>query len=389
MNIFRDVEAGLVADPREAGRAGDVDLGEAVADHVQPRQQQPARRGWGQRGGGDLEVAPTAAAPRPAAGGEVAADLAALRDARQAVGAPARRRSPGCACRRSRSRKVALHHHRRRAMAVQRLGDAAGRLRPSAPTRKMPMPPMPSSGLRMMSRCSAWKRLILGVARHERRADRSWETRGWRASRVVAAARQFVEDARLHLGLLQQCRWREIFAVEGRILAHQHRVDIGQRRLGTCCSVKPMNRVAAQRHLAHRRADGTPPSTVARLAGGIHGRARRPRIIAEGAVLLDVELFQRVGDEQQAHGDRRVVRRTTLTTAQAAIRGARSVASRRPWCGNSILAGGSSSRRSVLRLSAEGCDFPGAVFGSTKCAQTLDPVKARRSAGRLRRRQRR
>ena len=28
------------------------------------------------------------------------------------------------------------------------------------PTRKMPMPPMPSSGFRMMSRCSAWKRLM-------------------------------------------------------------------------------------------------------------------------------------------------------------------------------------------------------------------------------------
>src|SRR2546427_4040172 len=36
-----DVEAGLLRDFLEAGRAGDVDLGEAVADHVQPGEQQP------------------------------------------------------------------------------------------------------------------------------------------------------------------------------------------------------------------------------------------------------------------------------------------------------------------------------------------------------------
>src|SRR4051812_42563464 len=35
-----DVEAGLVGDLLEAGRAGDVDLGERVADDVQAHQQQ-------------------------------------------------------------------------------------------------------------------------------------------------------------------------------------------------------------------------------------------------------------------------------------------------------------------------------------------------------------
>ena len=38
-----DVEAGLLGDLLEAGRAGDVDLGQAVADHVEPDQQQAAR----------------------------------------------------------------------------------------------------------------------------------------------------------------------------------------------------------------------------------------------------------------------------------------------------------------------------------------------------------
>ncbi len=39
------------------------------------------------------------------------------------------------------------------------------RLRPSAPTRKIPMPPMPSSGFRMISWCSAWKRLTSSSSR--------------------------------------------------------------------------------------------------------------------------------------------------------------------------------------------------------------------------------
>ena len=43
MNIAGDVEAGLLGDLLEAGRAGDVDLGQAVADHVEADQQQAAR----------------------------------------------------------------------------------------------------------------------------------------------------------------------------------------------------------------------------------------------------------------------------------------------------------------------------------------------------------
>ena len=44
MNICGDVEAGLLGDLLEAGRAGDVDLGQAVADDVEADQQQAARR---------------------------------------------------------------------------------------------------------------------------------------------------------------------------------------------------------------------------------------------------------------------------------------------------------------------------------------------------------
>ena len=86
-NIAGDVEAGLLGDLDEAGRARHVDLGQVVADDVEADDQQalgpqrrPERRG-------DLAVArrqrPRHAA---AAGGEVAARLAGLRDARQREG---------------------------------------------------------------------------------------------------------------------------------------------------------------------------------------------------------------------------------------------------------------------------------------------------------------
>ena len=52
-----DVEAGLVLDLAEAGRAGDVDFGEVVADHVQPDQQQAARGEHRPERLGDLAVA--------------------------------------------------------------------------------------------------------------------------------------------------------------------------------------------------------------------------------------------------------------------------------------------------------------------------------------------
>ena len=88
-----DVEAGLLGDLLEAGRARHVDLGEAVADHVEADEQQAARRQRRPDRLGDLAVARRQRLRDAlAADGEVAADLAALRDARQRSTAPARRR---------------------------------------------------------------------------------------------------------------------------------------------------------------------------------------------------------------------------------------------------------------------------------------------------------
>ncbi len=92
------------------------------------------------------------------------------------------------------------------------------------------MPPMPSSGFRMMSWCSAWNARIAAAERvtsvgamncgNSRIASFS----GWSRSKAA-----LVEDLRAFaLGLLQQVRGVEELGIERRILAHQHRVDVGQ-----------------------------------------------------------------------------------------------------------------------------------------------------------------
>ena len=95
---------GLLRDLDEAGRARHVDFGEAVADDVEADDQQALGPEPRPQRGRDLAVA-RGERPRDAAaaGREVAARLARLRDARQRVRARARRRSAARACRRRRS----------------------------------------------------------------------------------------------------------------------------------------------------------------------------------------------------------------------------------------------------------------------------------------------
>src|SRR5574341_1615291 len=52
-----DVEAGLLGDFLEAGGTGDVDLGQPVADHVQPGEEHPFLREHGAKRVRDLAVA--------------------------------------------------------------------------------------------------------------------------------------------------------------------------------------------------------------------------------------------------------------------------------------------------------------------------------------------
>src|SRR5438874_1323202 len=81
---LRDIETALLRYFLEAGRTRHVDLGQAIADHVEADQQEASCREHRPDALGDLAIAraerlrDTLAADR-----EVAADLAALRDARE------------------------------------------------------------------------------------------------------------------------------------------------------------------------------------------------------------------------------------------------------------------------------------------------------------------
>src|SRR5690606_10686337 len=81
-----DVEAELRVEFADAGRAGDVDLGQPVADHVQADEAHAAPDHFRAHLGGDPAVAlAEGAAFTASARGQVAAELVALRDPRQAV----------------------------------------------------------------------------------------------------------------------------------------------------------------------------------------------------------------------------------------------------------------------------------------------------------------
>src|SRR3569833_2368477 len=123
----RDVEARLVRDLLEAGRAGDVHLGEVIADHVQSYQQQAAGCQQGSQRTGDFAVAlrqrlGDAGAP----GGQVAAHFARLRDARERERHrfAANDEHPLVAL--DDVRDIALGHDGARAVLGQRLDHGAG-----------------------------------------------------------------------------------------------------------------------------------------------------------------------------------------------------------------------------------------------------------------------
>jgi hypothetical protein len=113
---------------------------------------------------------------------------------------------------------------------------------------------MPSSGLRMMSLVLGMEARTSSAARDQRGADELRELHDRQLLGVVAQRARLVDDARAFaLGLLQQVRGVEIFAVEGRVLAHQHGVEVGQRGLAAGGFGEPGGRVTGQRDVAHLR----------------------------------------------------------------------------------------------------------------------------------------
>jgi hypothetical protein len=163
------------------------------------------------------------------AGGQVAARLPALRDARQREGhrPPADEQHALVALRDL--GQVLLHHDGGGAVAVERLGDG-------------PEVQAVGADAEDAHAAHAVQRLeddvaVLGVegadgrgaARHERGRDELRELEDGELLGVVAQRRGAVEDAcTLALGLPEQVRGVEVFAVEGRVLAHDHRAGIAQ-----------------------------------------------------------------------------------------------------------------------------------------------------------------
>jgi len=147
---------------------------------------------------------------------------------------------------------------------------------------------------------------LLRVARDERGAHVLRELHDRQLFGMVAQRRGLVEHARAFtLRLLEQVRGVEVFAVEGRVLAHDHRVEVGQGAHAAMVLDEPLVFRAGERDLAHQRVHGAAraPADVARLAGD--DAVAAPLRLAhhrEGGVLVGLEDFQRVGNEEDVHG---------------------------------------------------------------------------------------
>ena len=157
------------------------------------------------------------------------------------------------------------------------------RLTSSRRTRKIDDPPMPSSGFRMTSPCSSMKPAMSSrVARDQRRHGELGKL-GDRPFFVVIANRaRAVDDVRAFvLGSLEQVRGVDILHVERRILAHQHRVEPGQRYVrGSRCAI-PVVVVGAHLGASDARlGDAAAPtrrSTSPRAGAGVRRHRSNPR----------------------------------------------------------------------------------------------------------------
>jgi hypothetical protein len=165
---------------------------------------------------------------------------------------------------------------------------------------------MPSSGFRMMSRCSAWK-ARMSASRRVTSVGGVYCGNS-RRSRLVEHARAFA------LGLAQQVGGVEVLAVEGRVLAHHHGVSLAQFEGGMDAhGAEPALLTALaldldgirQRDLTRMGGDPAPshPAQIARLAGQ-QAMAATLRLAhhGEGGVLVGLEGLQRVGNEKNLHG---------------------------------------------------------------------------------------
>ena len=275
-NIAATSKPDCCGDLLKAGRARDVDLGEAVADDVEADQQQAARRQRRPDRFGDLAVARRQRLRDAlAADGEVAADLAALRDARQRMRHRHAVDDEDPLVAGGDLGEVALRHHRRRAVAVERLGDAAEVEAVGADAKDAHA----SHAVERLEDDVA----VLGmealdrrlVARHDRRRDVLRELEDGELLRVFAQGLRRIEDARAFaLGLRKQMGRVEVLAVERRVLSHQHRVGVGERHRRRRRGLdEPGALLGAASAIARTSAPTRPPRCQTRSFGS-HARAR-------------------------------------------------------------------------------------------------------------------
>jgi hypothetical protein len=173
-----------------------------------------------------------------AAGRKVAARFAGLGDPRQAVGHGSPPDQQDALVAVADGRQVALRHDaapRRIAVSVSTM---TLRLGSSRVTRKMLLPPMPSSGFMTTSPSSSMKAWMSHrVARDQRGRREVGELGNGDFFRMVADRSRLVPDARTFgdRGALEQPGGGEVLEIEGRVLAHQDRIE-GASAAGTLAS---------------------------------------------------------------------------------------------------------------------------------------------------------
>ena len=128
-------------------------------------------------------------------------------------------------------RDVALRHDRARAAAASGFRRSTSRFGSSGRTRKMLSPPMPSSGLRITSRCSSRKARIARRSRVTSVGAMNCGNSQDAELLVVVAQRGGLLKTRAPCARPAPAAGAvDVLHVEGRVLAHQHRVERGQRR---------------------------------------------------------------------------------------------------------------------------------------------------------------
>jgi hypothetical protein len=162
----------------------------------------------------------------------------------------------------------------------------------------------------------------LGRTRHQGRRREWRELHQREFFGVVAQRARAVEHAgTFAFGLFQQVGGVEELAVERRVLAHEHGVEVPERLARLVVHAVPVVGFAREGDAPHQRADrmAALPLQVLRLAGG-HGVATFLQLAhhGEGGVLVGLEGGERIGDKKDVHGGFKRLCGQPRTVAQTA-----------------------------------------------------------------------